>query len=570
MQKIKHGSGFRGVLDYAFEREKGSKQDAGILIGGNMTGTTPRQLAAEFGAVARLRPDIEKPVWHQSLRLPVGEQLEAAHWVRLGDRYMELMGFTEKNQRCYNEHNDPEGQHIHIIANRIDIDGQVHNSSHESMKSTQIVARLEAEFGLTITPTANPEQRPPRLKKGEIERALRTGEAPSRLQMAALVEAAIEGGCDAVEFCERLEAAGVIVRPNVSPTTGRLNGFAFELNSVSFKGSQVGSSLSDLTKKGLVYEQIKHRERLIQRRDSGEDRANPLHGGDAAPFTSTTRATRPNEQADRTAGAAYQGAPGIDDQKIRRDWTVRNDDPATAKPAGTARAGGVLEEINNVETPVSNFDFIQQRKGVNTMPISKAKPSQNAANYPDLILDEEARKKRIYRHKLRLDEEQNIYFWKNPKTQKEFPQVRLESGSDGAETLHPCGKNDKMSAANMLSIARERDWEAMKVFGSESFQRAIFDQAVMEHGIGIYADITFEDEQLNTLYKEKLEAAKKWSQFASDGFHETKPTTEQVASRAATGARLMAAVEAKAAEAARLEAEAEANADNEPSAHDLM
>jgi hypothetical protein len=64
MQKIQRGSGFRGCADYLFDH------DGGRVIGGNMDGLTARALATEFGIARRLRPDIEKPVWHNSLRLP--------------------------------------------------------------------------------------------------------------------------------------------------------------------------------------------------------------------------------------------------------------------------------------------------------------------------------------------------------------------------------------------------------------------------------------------------------------------------------------------------------------------
>jgi len=54
MQKIKRGTGFRGVLNYALDNNRGE------IIGGNMAGTTPRELAQEFGQSRSRREDIEK------------------------------------------------------------------------------------------------------------------------------------------------------------------------------------------------------------------------------------------------------------------------------------------------------------------------------------------------------------------------------------------------------------------------------------------------------------------------------------------------------------------------------
>lgn len=48
---IERGNGFRGVLDYIADDKKCVGH-----IGGNMVGTTPRELAKEFSASRRLRP----------------------------------------------------------------------------------------------------------------------------------------------------------------------------------------------------------------------------------------------------------------------------------------------------------------------------------------------------------------------------------------------------------------------------------------------------------------------------------------------------------------------------------
>ena len=46
------------------------------VIGGNMTGSTAAELISEFEGTRLLRPDVAKPVWHNSLRLPKGENCQ--------------------------------------------------------------------------------------------------------------------------------------------------------------------------------------------------------------------------------------------------------------------------------------------------------------------------------------------------------------------------------------------------------------------------------------------------------------------------------------------------------------
>ncbi|MEQ5024833.1 relaxase/mobilization nuclease domain-containing protein, partial [Klebsiella pneumoniae] len=95
MQQIKRGSGFRGVVSYALDNDNG--QELGEVIGGNMSGRTLNELSSEFGVSRKLRPDVKKPVWHNSLRLPEGDKLTEEQWTKIADDYMSRMGFSDKH-----------------------------------------------------------------------------------------------------------------------------------------------------------------------------------------------------------------------------------------------------------------------------------------------------------------------------------------------------------------------------------------------------------------------------------------------------------------------------------------
>ena len=154
MQKVSRGRGFRGALNYAFERRDG--KDQGDLIGGNMAGTTINQLSKEFGRFRKLREDIKKPVWHQSLRLPKGETLSNEQWDEVGHDYMKRMGFDkDKHQYTFVLH---DNDHIHIIANRIDINGNIWLGRNENIESTRHIAQIEKDHNLTITKNLNYEE----------------------------------------------------------------------------------------------------------------------------------------------------------------------------------------------------------------------------------------------------------------------------------------------------------------------------------------------------------------------------------------------------------------------------
>jgi hypothetical protein len=289
MQRIKRGSGFEGVLNYAFERDT-PFAEKGVLVGGNMSGETIAQLAREFGVSHSLRPDVEKPVWHNSLRLPTGDKLSNDAWSQIARDYVEQMGFKPSNPYVAVLHDDAEGQHIHIIASRVGFDRSLYLGQNENLISTRIIQSLEPKHGLMVTKGLEYDENnrivgraaKSRVTKSEIEQANRTGEAPVRMRLQAMIDASVKGKPSVIAFIERLELQGVTVLPNLA-STGKLNGFSFELDGIAFKGSQLGAnySWSKLQKSGVNYEQERDFAELSKRRSEAVAQVSPERQPDA-------------------------------------------------------------------------------------------------------------------------------------------------------------------------------------------------------------------------------------------------------------------------------------------------
>lgn len=255
MQKIQRGSGFRGCADYLFDH------DNGRVVGGNMSGMTARALAAEFGVTRRQRPDVAKPVWHNSLRLPVDERVQMTDekWREIADDYMRGMGFSDQHPRVYVHH---EPGHIHILASRVGMDGSLYLGRNENLRSTSLIQRLEQLHGLTVTKGPKkastgriepPEVR--RTRQNERRRYERLEDTPPRERLQKIVAEATKGKPTASEFVARLQAQGVSVWPNVA-STGRLTGFSFGIGGVAFTGNQLGDRYrwARLQKAGVSYD----------------------------------------------------------------------------------------------------------------------------------------------------------------------------------------------------------------------------------------------------------------------------------------------------------------------------
>ena len=241
MQKIKRGKQFAGVVLYSLKPGSHHKITP-YIIGGNMTGSTAAELISEFEGTRLLRPGVAKPVWHNSLRLPKGETLSVRQWAAFADDYMTRMGFTETHLRCYIMHDDSDGQHIHIIANRINmVGGKLYLGKNENLISTRIISELEKVHKLTQTTPANSGHRQEKRKpsRNELMMAERTTTPCPKSTLQSLIDNALTGRPDLLTFITMLEKEGVNCKPNIA-STGKMNGFSFQYQGIAFKASQLG------------------------------------------------------------------------------------------------------------------------------------------------------------------------------------------------------------------------------------------------------------------------------------------------------------------------------------------
>lgn len=221
-----------------------------MVIGGNMLGDSAAEWITEFNASASLRANVAKPVWHNSLRLPQGESLTAKQWVVFADDYMNRMGFSETHLRCYVLHDDEAGQHIHIIASRVDlIGGKLYLGRNENLASTRIIQELELTHDLTRTKGPSPSQIPypaskrKKLSRNEQQKEKREGQPTPKTFLQNTIDELLITANDIPRFIEALREHDITPLPNIS-STGRMNGFSFEYSGIAFKASQLGKTYS--------------------------------------------------------------------------------------------------------------------------------------------------------------------------------------------------------------------------------------------------------------------------------------------------------------------------------------
>ena len=165
------------------------------IVGGNMSGQTPQELTREFGITKALRPDCKNPVWHCSISAPRGERLSREKWYELSVDFMIEMGMNPANfLYSVARHSDTDYDHVHLVASRIGLDGQLWHGQWEAMTAIAATQKLEQRHHLTLTPGLDLDVKKERksLTHGELNMAIRTEVKPPRMVCQEAIDAVLQ------------------------------------------------------------------------------------------------------------------------------------------------------------------------------------------------------------------------------------------------------------------------------------------------------------------------------------------------------------------------------------------
>ncbi|PRY91733.1 relaxase/mobilization nuclease domain-containing protein [Donghicola tyrosinivorans] len=322
--KLIKGANPNGLVDYLLGATDNQGRDRPkVAIVGGTLGFDGVSAKRQFATLRKLRPSVTKNIVHMSISLPAQDrELSEDEWSAIGDHWAKEMGFQAYLTVCH-------GDHIHIAASRIRLDGSVVSDSHDYRRSEALVREVEQMFELIpVEPShlLNADRKADHItapKSGELEMAAK-GEISSKAQLQKLLSDLTAKPITASDFVDALEACGVDVRPNVSPTTGRLSGFAFGLDGNVLSASALGRgfSLKNLEKRGFAYVKDRDFQKLSEAKERSLERAFSDAAGDER-------------------GGAARSASG-DTCAAPRDWQsigADNEFAGGAKSAECASAG---------------------------------------------------------------------------------------------------------------------------------------------------------------------------------------------------------------------------------------
>lgn len=232
------GKDFYGVLMY---NQKKVDRGEAIVLDSNLSAHSVVKQTKEFNVIRQLKPNLSRTVYHVSLNLPFSdsEKLSNEDFANLNRDFLGGMGFDD-NQYVIFLHKDTGLLHTHVVANRVKYDGNVVSDSQNYKRSEALVRKLEIKYDLTKLVL---KQETNVLSRGEIEKCIRTGDLPERLELQSIIFEILRENLSLQFFIKKLKARGVETKLNNS-STGYISGISFLYKEVPYKGSDIHKNIS--------------------------------------------------------------------------------------------------------------------------------------------------------------------------------------------------------------------------------------------------------------------------------------------------------------------------------------
>ena len=228
---IAHGS---TALDYIFREGKlGSR-----LAFHNLCSREPKTIYEEMKVVS----DYNSRCRNKFLRIEIGiapqdeEKLSVSGLMRIVHLFANQMGL-DNHQWVAVTHKDTDNKHIHIIANRISLYGEVYDTTFVSNRAARVAEEISREKNLTIAKEVKAERKHQKAKANPTRE-----QTKKEMQQIcyALLDKYKGGGISGHSmFLYELNKKGIIIE-RMKNKQGNVYGLKFSYCGQTFKASEIG------------------------------------------------------------------------------------------------------------------------------------------------------------------------------------------------------------------------------------------------------------------------------------------------------------------------------------------
>ena len=228
---IAHGS---TALDYIFREGKlGSR-----LAFHNLCSRDPKTIYEEMKMVS----DYNTRCKNKFLRIEIGiapqdeKRLPVSELMGIAHLFAKRMGL-DNHQWVAVTHKDTDNRHIHIIANRISLFGEVYDTTFVSNRATRVADEISREKGLTIAKEVKAERKHQKTKANPTRE--QTKKEVQQICYSLLDKYRDTGITGHSMFLYELNKNGIIIE-RMKNKQGNVYGLKFSYAGQSFKASEIG------------------------------------------------------------------------------------------------------------------------------------------------------------------------------------------------------------------------------------------------------------------------------------------------------------------------------------------
>ena len=228
---IIHGS---MALNYIFREGKLGHH----LVSNHLYGTTPKEIYEEMKMVS----DYNKRCRNKFLRIEIGiapqdeKELPVSELMRIAHLFAKQMGL-DNHQWVAVTHKDTDNRHIHIIANRISLYGEVYDTTFVSNRAARVAEEISRSKGLTIAKEVKAERQHQKAKASPTRE--QTKQQIQKICYALLEKYKGTGITGHSMFLYDLNKSGVTIE-RLKNKQGKVYGLKFSYNGQCFKASEIG------------------------------------------------------------------------------------------------------------------------------------------------------------------------------------------------------------------------------------------------------------------------------------------------------------------------------------------
>ena len=228
---IAHGS---TALDYIFREGKlGSR-----LAFHNLCSREPKTIYEEMKVVS----DYNSRCRNKFLRIEIGiapqdeRKLPVSELMRIAHLFAKRMGL-DNHQWVAVTHKDTDNRHIHIIANRISLYGEVYDTTFVSNRAARVAEEISREKNLTIAKEVKTDKKHQKEKSNPTRE--QTKQQVQQICYALLDKYKGTGVTGHSMFLYELNKNGITIE-RLKNKQGKVYGLRFSYAGQSFKASEIG------------------------------------------------------------------------------------------------------------------------------------------------------------------------------------------------------------------------------------------------------------------------------------------------------------------------------------------